>query len=207
MNALTEEEVRSGYRLLFDGKTLQGWAATKHPEGWIVQEGHLVCKGESNGYLHTLDTFENFILRVEYRTAPKANSGIFFRWSDLKDPVNTGLEMQILDTYHEEKMNKHSSGALYDLVAPSSNAVKPAGEWNQAIITCDRNRIQLQLNGAVVVETDIDQWAVAGKNPDGSGNKFKYAWRDRPRSGHIGLQDHGGYAEFRNIKLLQLSHE
>lgn len=204
MNVLTDEEIKAGYRLLFDGKTLQGWAATRHPDGWLVQDGHLVCKGENNGYLYTLDQFENFILQVEYRTAPKVNSGIFFRWTDLRDPVNTGLEMQILDTYDEEKTSKHSSGALYDLVAPSSNAVRQAGEWNQATITCDRNRIRLALNGTVVVEADIDQWAAVGKNPDGSDNKFKYAWRDHPRSGHIGLQDHGGYVEFRNIKVVSI---
>ncbi|MFE5320901.1 DUF1080 domain-containing protein [Paenibacillus sp. NPDC056579] len=204
MNVLTEEEINSGYRLLFDGETLNGWAATKHPDGWLVQGGNIVCKGESNGYLYTVDQFENFIIHLEYKAASKTNSGIFFRWSDLQDPVNTGLEMQILDTYDQEKMSRNSSGALYDLVAPSSNTVRQAGEWNQIRITCDNNQIELMLNGVVVVEADIDQWSVAGKNPDGTDNKFKYAWRDLPRSGHIGLQDHGGYVEFRNIKMISL---
>ncbi|MDF2714524.1 MAG: Oxidoreductase family, NAD-binding Rossmann fold [Paenibacillus sp.] len=204
MNALTDQERNEGYRLLFDGVSLDGWAATRQPEGWAVQDGNIVCKGETNGYLHTVAQFDHFILHVEYRTAPKVNSGIFFRWSDLADPVNTGLEMQIWDTYDQEQMVKNSSGALYDLVAPSLNAVRPAGEWNQIRITCDRNQIQLVLNGTTVVEADIDQWSVAGKNPDGTDNKFKYAWRDQPRAGHIGLQDHGGYVEFRNIKILEL---
>ncbi|GIP38422.1 glycosyl hydrolase [Paenibacillus sp. J31TS4] len=204
MNTLTEEEQTQGYRLLFDGKTLNGWAATEHPEEWIVQDDLLVCKGESTGYLYTQEQFEDYVLYLEYKTAPKANSGVFFRWSDLADPVNTGLEMQILDTYEQEQMVKNSSGALYDLVAPSSNAVRPAGEWNQITITCEGSRVELTLNGTIVVQADLDEWSVAGKNPDGTDNKFKYAWRDMPRLGHIGLQNHGGYAEFRNIKLLPL---
>ncbi|TNJ61577.1 DUF1080 domain-containing protein [Paenibacillus hemerocallicola] len=204
INALTEEETQKGIRLLFDGKTLEGWVATKYPEGWLVQDGNLVCKGESNGYLHTVDQFENFIFQLEYKAASKTNSGVFFRWTDLADPVNTGLEMQILDTHDQDTMLKNSSGALYDLVAPSSNAVRQAGEWNQIEIRCERNQIRLSLNGIVVVEADIDQWTAAGKNPDGTDNKYKYAWRDRPRKGHIGLQDHGGYIEFRNIKIVDL---
>lgn len=204
MNRLSEDEKKQGYRLLFDGETLQGWAATSHPEGWLVQDGKIVCKGGTDGYLYTIEQFENFILKLEYRTAAKVNSGIFFRWSDLADPVNTGLEMQILDTYGQPTVDKHSSGALYDLVAPSSNAVRPAGEWNEVTIQCNQSLVQLTLNGIMVVEADIDQWTTASQNPDGTKNKFKYAWRDLPRRGHIGLQDHGGYVEFCNIKIQPL---
>ncbi|MFE5318462.1 DUF1080 domain-containing protein [Paenibacillus sp. NPDC056579] len=201
MNALTSEDIKAGYRLLFDGESLNGWASTLNTAGWIVKDGNLVCKGERSGYLYTLEKFENFILDLEYRTAPNVNSGVFFRWSDLTDPVNTGLEVQILDTYDQDNMVRNSAGALYDLVAPSSNAVRPAGEWNRLIIRCDRNDIQITLNSVPVVEADIDQWSIPGKNPDGSDNKFKYAWKDQPRLGHIGLQDHGGYVEFRNLKI------
>lgn len=204
MNVLAEEEVKQGYRLLFDGVSMSGWAATSKPEGWLVENGLLVCKGETTGYLYTVEQFENFVFQLEYKAAPKTNSGVFFRWSNLEDPVHTGLEMQIWDTYDQEQMVRNSSGALYDLVAPSVNAVRPAEEWNQITIKCDRNQIQLTLNGIVVVDADIDQWTTAGKNPDGSDNKFHFAWKDMPRRGHIGLQDHGGYIEFRNIKIVEL---
>src|SRR5690606_27537849 len=111
-------EIQQGYRLLFDGQSLKGWGSTNQPEIWLAQDGHLVCKGGTGGYLYTEELFEDFILHLEYMTEPKCNSGIFFRWTDLEDPVHTGLEMQIWDTYDQEQMVRNSSGALYDLVAP-----------------------------------------------------------------------------------------
>lgn len=205
-NELSAQEKNDGFRLLFDGTALNGWAATSKPEGWTIEDGMIVCHGTGSGYLYTTEQFEDFILSLEYKTEPNVNSGIFFRWTDLKDPVNTGLEMQILDTYHvkNEELGSHDSGALYDLVAPSVNAVRPAGEWNQVVIRCEGSRIQFTLNGQQIINVDIDEWSVAGKNPDGTPNKFAYAWRDQPRLGHIGFQDHGGRALFRNIKIATL---
>lgn len=69
------------------------------------------------------------------------------------------------------------------------------------MITCNENLIAVELNGEKIAEMDVDQWATAGMNPDGTKNKYKYAWKDMPRKGHIGLQDHGGKIWFRNIKL------
>lgn len=205
-NVLTNEEKNNGAQLLFDGNSLNGWLATKDITGWEASEGMIICKGTGSGYLYTEEKFDDYILTLEYKTEPEVNSGIFFRWTDINDPVNTGLEMQILDTYHvkNEELGTHDSGALYDLVAPSVNAVRPTGEWNQVEIRCEGSKIQFSLNGHQVIDVDISQWNVAGQNPDGSKNKFAYAWSDQPRLGHIGFQDHGGVALFRNIKIVTL---
>lgn len=205
MNKLTEEEKQAGYQSLFDGQSLAGWSATSHEESWVIEQGTIHCTGQPNGgYLYTHDQFEDFKLSVEFKTEAEANSGVFFRWSELNDPVNTGLEMQILDTYEKEGLGPHDCGALYDLVAPSSRAERPAGKWNHAEIICQGSRISINLNGTSVVDVDLDRWDTPGKNPDGSPNKFKYAWREMPRQGRIGLQNHGGAAWFRNLKLLPL---
>ena len=87
------------WRELFNGRDLGGWAATGDAAGWDVDGGCIRCRAERGGYLYTLDRFEDFELSLEYRTEPRCNSGVFFRWSDLQDPVNTGLEIQILDTW------------------------------------------------------------------------------------------------------------
>jgi len=186
---------------LFDGQSLNGWGVTGSPEGWIVDEGTILCTAQRGGYLYTLEQFEDLDLELEFKTEPKVNSGIFFRWSDLADPVHTGMEIQILDTYGREPPGTHDCGALYDMVAPRVNAARPAGEWNPMRLSYRGSFITLDLNGERVLEVDIDQWDTPGKNPDGTPNKFKYAWKDLPRRGHIGLQDHGGRIWFRAIRI------
>lgn len=206
MNALTEKERMEGWKLLFDGETLNGWDATGNKEGWTVDEEEkaILCLAKGGGYLYTLEQFDDFILKIDFKIDPGVNSGIFFRWSDLSDPVNTGLEMQILDTYGKENPGKHDCGALYDLVPPKVNAVKPAGEWNHVVITCKGPFITIDMNGQRIIDVNIDEWDTPGMNPDGTKNKFKYAWKDLPKRGHIGLQDHGGKVWFRNIKIKPL---
>ena len=189
------------WKELFNGENLDGWGVTGNSEGWTVDAGMILCKAQKGGYLYTLEQFGDFDLELEFKTEPKVNSGIFFHWSDLADPVHTGLEIQILDTYGKETLGTHDCGALYDLVPPGLNAARPAGEWNQVQLSCRGALITLDMNGERVLEVDIDQWDTPGKNPDGTGNKFKYAWKDLPKKGHIGLQDHGGRIWFRNIRI------
>lgn len=192
------------WRSLFDGKTLAGWKATGNADGWAVEEGAIVCKGKDGGYLYTPEQFDNFVLSVDYKVSPRANSGIFVRWSDLNDPVNTGIEVQVYDT-HGRTPDKHSDGAIYDIVAPRKDASRPAGEWNTVVITCDKNKVAVTLNGEAITDMDLDRWTEAGRNPDGTRNKFRYAYKAMARKGHIGLQDHGDVVWFRNVRIRELS--
>ena len=189
---------------IFDGKNLDGWSTTGKPEGWTVEDECIICTVQGGKYLYTQDQYENFVLSVDFKIAEKTNSGIFFRWSDLDDPVHTGIEIQIFDSYGQEVADTHTCGAIYDMVAPSSNPSKPAGEWNNILITSVPNHISVEKNGVQIAQMDVEQWKEAGKNADGSKNKFKYAWKDMPQKGHIGLQDHGGKVWFRNLKIQQL---
>ena len=202
-NALTPAEKAAGWKLLFDGKTLNGWKATGDSKGWAVEDGAIanLVKG---GYLATVDRFDNFALSLEFKVEPHANSGIFFRWADLGDPVQTGIEMQILDSYGVEKPGKHDCGAIYDCLAPTKNACKPAGEWNKVVLTCRGNLIWIDMNGKRIVYMNLDLWTTPHENADGSRNKFKTAYKDMPREGHIGLQDHGRKVWFRNVKIKPL---
>lgn len=184
---------------LFDGETLDGWAALEDPEAWTVDDGAIHCRGRGD-YLYSLGTYEDFDLALEFKTESGANSGVFLRWSDLADPVHTGLELQILDT-HGEEPDEHACGALYDLVAPATDAARPAGEWNRLEVTCDGGILQESLNGERVLDVDLDRWIRPGENPDGTANKFENAWADMPRRGHVGLQDHGDRAWFRDVRI------
>jgi hypothetical protein len=202
-NELSSKEKDEGWRLLFDGKTLNGWKSTGNAESWVVEDGAISTKAMRGGYLYTTDQFENFRLAVDYKVTPGTNSGVFFRWSDLKDPVNTGVEMQVFDSAGKQP-GKHEDGAIYDIIPPGKIMSKPAGEWNNAVITCDGPLISINLNGEKVAEMDVDRWTEAGKNPDGTPNKFKYAYKELPRKGYIGFQDHGGVVWYRNIKIQPL---
>ena len=189
-NILTEAERQANWRLLFDGKTLDGWKTTGQPEGWVVFDEAIMCTVRRGGYLYTEEQFEDFDLFLEFRLAPRTNSGVFVRWSDLRDPVNTGIEIQILDSYGTDVLTTHTCGAIYDMVAPSEHAFKPAGEWNQMLITCCGPLISVTLNGKKIAEMDVDRWT-QGLNPDSTKNKFATPGPICPGK-DIGLQDHGG---------------
>ena len=127
---LTEKEKAEGWISLFDGETLNGWGATGKDEGWVIDDGSILCTVQGGKYLYTEGHYDNFILSLEYKTEPKVNSGIFIRWADLEDAVQSGLEIQILDTHGKEPTTNHDCGALYDALGPTRNTCKPAGEWN-----------------------------------------------------------------------------
>ncbi len=201
---LSEKEKAEGWVSLFDGKTLDGWGVTGDPECWVVEDGCIALIAKGGRYLYTLDQYDDFVLVIDFKIEEGANNGVFFRWTDLEDPVQTGIEMQILDTYGREPARKNDCGAIYDVMAPTRNTCKPAGEWNATVLTCDRNLIKVELNGEKIVDMDLSLWTEPGKNPDGTDNKFRQAYKDMIQKGYIGLQDHGGKAWFRNIKLKPL---
>jgi hypothetical protein len=205
-NVLTPEEKQAGWKLLFDG-TLDDWMTNlEKPSATPVQEG-AINPHKSGGYMviHKQD-WSDFILAFDFKLSPKCNSGVFIRTFPLKprdgkDIGYNGIEVALDDT---TTAGFHDSGALYDLVAPKTNAMKPVGEWNHMQITCDKNLIRVELNGKTVTETDLDQWTEKNKRPDGSDHKFDIAFKEHPRHGYLGFQDHGGNCWFKNVKLKPL---
>ncbi len=180
---------------------LDAWmsAGGKAPSpGWVIEDGTIVRKDKA-GYLWTRKRFGDFVLELDYKT--EGNSGIFFRTDDPGNCVQTGIEVQVNTPVR--KPNKHSPGALYDLLAPSKEASK-AGAWNHLVITAKGPRITVELNGEQVVDANVDNWTEANKNPDGTKNKYHTALKDFSREGHVGLQDHGANVMFRNIKIKPL---
>ena len=200
-NELTDQEKKDGWILLFDGKTPEGWTNLKPAN---VEDGCINPYKSGNYVTFAKEKYGNFVLACDFKVSKDCNSGIFIRTGEAKDPVQTGIEIQVLDSAGKEKMSKHDCGAIYDLVAPTKNTMKPVGEWNHMEITCDKNKIKVALNGEAIAEMDLDQWAEAGKSLDGTKNKFAKALKDFPREGLLGFQDHGKPAWFKNIKLKKL---
>lgn len=194
----------SGYQTLFDGSSLDAW---RFPEGsWGIDDDGNLGRAKGGGYIWTDRSHGDFILDLEFKVSAGCNSGVFFR-TDPGNPVQGGFEIQLMDTAGKNPAGKHDCGALYDAAAPLSNPMRPAGEWNRMVLTCDGPLVQVILNGQVIQDVNLDRWDTAGRNPDGSGNKFTTALKDLPRSGKIGFQDYGNPIWFRNIRIKPLGQE
>ena len=187
----------AGYVLLYNGKDLSGWQTTGN---WLPQEnGVLLIRprpGEEgwqrySDYLWTQKKYKDFMLDLQYSYPADGNSGVFFRVGDIQDPVNTGIEVQILDSSeHEGEMTHHDHGGVIRTVGASENRSLPPGLWNRMIITCQGQHLQVQLNGKKIVDLQLETSAM----------------KDRPAAGFIGLQDHGepNNIRFRNIRIKPL---
>src|SRR5258708_6291914 len=207
LNSLTEKEQQAGWKLLFDGRTTKGWMTVtgEHLPERHLQDGSL--NPHPCDYMLVYDSqLETYVLALDFKITAHCNSGIFVRTMPLtrrggKDVGYNGIEIAIDDT---KSAGYVDTGAFYDLVKPRKNAMKPVGEWNHIVITSDRNRMSVMLNGEPVSQIDLDEWRKPNKRPEGSAHKFDVAYKDHPRKGYIGLQDHGSDCWFRNIKLKRM---
>ena len=201
---------KQGFTTLFNGKDLTGWKAAPTSR-WVVEDGALTLKDRSDGkehnveYLWTEKAYGNFILELEFKIPERANSGVFIRTPNLKDPVYTGIEIQVCNSYGREQLSRGgTAGAIYDCLAPTKNAVKKPGEWNRMRVICRDNKIGVVLNKQQIIDMDLDRWTEPKKNPDGTDNKFPTAIKDFARKGHVGLQDHGLPVWYRDIRIMEL---
>ena len=201
-NSLTSAEKEAGWKLLFNGKDYSGWKCNNgKPIAAPIEDGALVPY-KSGGYLIVYDKpFADFKFKCDVKMPEECNSGIFFRVGDLKNPVQTGFEAQVLTG---DGTGMHDFGAIYDLVAPSVNRASKPGEWTNLEITCQGPHVSVAVNGKVVAKLNADEWTEPGKRLDGSSHKFKDAVKDFPRKGYLGFQDHGHKVWYKNVKLLEL---
>ena len=229
LNILSEEEQAAGWRLLFDGKTFNGWRGVGRdgiPEGhWIIEEGAikkvpnkdvpLQKDGQpiEGGDIMSVESFEDFELKFEWKISPGGNSGLKYNVSEemsvSNPPQNAalGFEYQILDDERHPDAKQganRTAAALYDLIAPQGKKLKPVGEFNQARIVLVGHHGEHWLNGVKVLEYELDTPQMARLI---AASKFK----DIPdfakkRKGHIVLQDHTDAVCFRNIKLRELKN-
>ncbi|ACB76843.1 protein of unknown function DUF1080 [Opitutus terrae PB90-1] len=207
VNSLTEDEAREGWRLLFDGSSLDGWRGFKSErpdKNWRVEDGALVLRGKA-GDLVTQEAFGDFELTLEWKVAEGANSGVIYRVGlGEANTFTTGPEYQVLDNVkaHDNHPASHRAGALYDLEGIEEDVTRPVGEWNQARIVVSGWRVQHWLNGRQIV--DVDLASPAGKALIAA-SKFKH-WEKFASlaRGHLALQDHGDVVSYRAIKLREL---
>jgi hypothetical protein len=203
-NTLTPQEHAEGWRLLFDGRTTDGWRGFRRdamPDGWQVVDGALT-RVAAAGDIVTTEQFESFELVLDWKVSPGGNSGIFFHVTENADYVwQTGPEYQILDDAgHRDGLTPETAaGSNYALHAPVGVAARPAGEWNTARLVVRGDHVEHWLNDVKIVSYELgsDEWKALV-----AASKF----RDMPgygqaRRGHLALQDHGDLVAFRNIRI------
>lgn len=173
--------------------------ATDDAAIFAVEEGILHIFGRTLYPLRYVafgdENLADFVLHLEFKVAPRANSGVFLR-AQPSNPVSRGFEIQVLDD-HGAPPDKKGSGAIYDVVTPMFNLARPAGEWNSYDITVRGDEVVVVVNGWKVVHTDLSQMT----EPIG---KFSIPYAELPREGLLMLQDHGGEVWYRNILLKRL---
>jgi len=209
-NELTEKEKKEGWKLLFDGTTMNGWRTyqNKQTDNWDVRNGELYCKTEgvtNRADLITADKYENYELQIDWKISPKKNSGIIYMVTeDNGATYESGPEYQLIDDlgYPAKLDDKQLSGSNYDMNAPSAKVAKPAGEFNHTKIVINKGHVEHWLNGTKVV--DYHLWT-----PEWEQTKANSKWKDvkiygMSKAGYIALQDHGGGVAFKNIKLKPL---
>ncbi|MHC4527258.1 MAG: family 16 glycoside hydrolase [Planctomycetota bacterium] len=172
---------------------------------WVIGgDGVLTPAKDGHGDIWTKERYGNFILELDFKVPEGGNSGVFIRTGSIQNWINTAIEVQIHATTDGAKHGQ--CGAIYDCLSPSKTAVKKPGEWNHYIITCLDNKIYVNLNGEDIIDMDLNLWTEAGKNPDppegpGTKNKFRIAYKDMSREGHLGFQYHGNPIWFKNLKI------
>ena len=223
-NTLTDNEKSNGWKLLWDGKTTNGWRgaglATFPDKGWTIEDGMLIPnKGENKGGgdIVTVKKYKNFVLEADFKITEGANSGIkYFIQSEPGKPNTVGFEDQILDDAKHPDAKLGTDGnrtlaSLYDLVKANSQVfdksqpvkrVNGVGQWNRARIEVNGKKATHYLNGVKVLE-------VTRGSQEFKAHIAQSKFKKEPGfgdfdNGYILLQDHGNEVAFRNLKIREL---
>jgi hypothetical protein len=218
-NVLTEREIKEGWKLLWDGKTLNGWRTSRSTSapasGWEIKDGVLSVldskeQPKRGGDIFTTGKYKNFELIVDFRYVKGANSGIkYLTGAEGNDGSlsNVGCEYQVLDDRNHPDAKAGINGnrtlaGLYDLIPPKNKRDNGIDNWNRAVIIVNGNHIEHWLNGFKTVEYERgnDEWRKLVQT-----SKFKdikgYA---EATEAHIQLQDHGNHVSYKNIKIREI---
>jgi hypothetical protein len=189
--ARADEPADVGFVPLFNGKNLSGWQTTGN---WVYEPGGVVAlKPKSRrrrlfpdhkSFLWTNGTHDDFVLDLEFRVGRDGSSGVFLRSTSSRRYI----QVQIRDSHGQRSLGDRTAGAVVGVAAPSKNMAKPAGQWNRMIITCDGDRIQVDLNGEEVIDTDLSRSSQTRSLS----------------SGRIGLENASNPVAFRNVKIKEL---
>ena len=215
-NTLSESMKADGWKLLWNGKDLQGWMIEKTgkapTQGWTVKDGCLIANeipDQRGGSIITVGEYTNFILSIDFKLTKGANSGIkYFVVPGKYNASEIGCEFQILDDMvHPDAQlgvaGNRTLSSLYDLIPADKSAVKfDYYDWNNAMVIVIGNHVEHWLNGVKVVEYERNTQEF---NALVAYSKFKnFKGFGNAASGHILIQDHSDKVFYKNIMIKEL---
>ena len=215
VNALTPEEKKQGFELLFDGKSLDKWFGNK--TNYIPDNGTIYVSAGygSGGNLYTNKTYSDFVYRFEFCFLEEGvNNGIGIRTREGVDAAYEGMEIQVLD--HDAPIyaglrEYQQHGSVYGIIVPKHVNFGPVGKWHSEEIRAVGDHITVTVDGDVILDGNIRE-ACQGHNvaPDGSNhNPYTIDHNNHPglfnKEGNISFCGHGEGVRFRNIRILDLS--
>jgi len=200
-NAILRKHNNEGFKSVFNGKDLTGWAGPT--DNYEVKEGAILCKPGKGGSIYTEEEFDDFVARVEFKLPPGGNNGLAIRYPGTGNAAYAGMtELQVLDNTAEKyaKLDpRQYHGSAYGMVAAERGYLRPVGEWNFQEVTVKGSTIKVELNGSVILNTDLSKVTEFMANTPHPGKDLK--------SGHFGFAGHGDAVAFRNIEIKRLPKE
>lgn len=198
---LSAKERRQGFKILFDGTSMDQWIDNTNQ--YSVENGYIVMapKTRYGGNLYSKEEYDNFILRFEFMLTPGANNGLGVRHKIVHTPKGyDGVELQILDDYDPKYKNLEPyqfHGSLYHWAPAKRGYLKPSGEWNYQEVIMNKSHLQVLLNGTLILKVDIDE-LIKNAPKDKDISKLLY------KKGHIAFLGHGDIIKIRNIRIKEL---
>jgi hypothetical protein len=197
-NSILRSKGAQGFEDVFNGKDLTGWAGPI--DQYEVKDGAIVCKPKKGGTIYTKEQYGDFVARVEFKLPPAGNNGLAIRYPGGKvDTAYLGMcEIQVLDdpAYAGKIDPRQANGSAYGMVAAQRGFLRPVGEWNFEEATIKGSKIKVELNGNVILDTDVSKVTEYMANHPHPG-------KDRTM-GHFGFAGHNDPVAFRHIQIKKL---
>ena len=185
-----------GFETIFNGQDFSGWAGAV--DNYEVIDGAIQCKKGKGGNLFTKKIYGDFVVRLEIKLPPAGNNGLAIRYPGSGTPANQGMtELQVLDIGYPGKLAPYQfHGSAYGMVPAAQGYLQPAGQWNFQEVTVIGSTIKVELNGSVILNTDLgklDDPELLKRHPGKTLTK-----------GHFGFAGHNDPVQFRNIRIKSL---
>ena len=167
---------------------------------WEMKDGILRPLPGGKGHIWTKEDFSDFVVTGEFLCpVAHANSGILLRCTNTKSYLNSCIEFQIMQG--DSKNPKRVIASMYDCQEPTRQVEIEPDKWYRFVVTAKGEKLDFYLDGEHLNSVNLNQWTEAGKNPDGTPNKFKNAYKGMSRRGKVGLQYHKPFVHFRNLTI------